>query len=125
MPKGPFSDETRRKMSESHVRRGSRPPGLNPSWSIAEDDLCRSLPPEEVVKQTGRTLRAVLARRRKLGVRSVYKVTPIRPRKPANKGRKWTPQEDEIVRTYPVEKAAQLVGVSKPSIYARQRLLGV
>ena len=40
----PLTKETRRKMSEAHRKRGTRPPWLNAAWTPEEDDLLRSLP---------------------------------------------------------------------------------
>ena len=57
------SEETRRKMSEAHRRRGTRPPWLNPAWTAEEDSLLRTLTPKEVAERTGRTVTAVRARR--------------------------------------------------------------
>ena len=63
----PLSSETRKKMSEAHRKRGTRPPWLNPAWSQREDKLLRDrLPTAEVVKRTGRTATAVCLRRLKL-----------------------------------------------------------
>jgi len=65
------SDEARRKMSEAHKRRGTRPPWIGPAWSEAEDQLVASGPIAESARQTGRTVGAVKSRRvvlRRLGV---------------------------------------------------------
>jgi hypothetical protein len=62
------SDESRRKMSESHRRRGTRPPKAGRPWTLVEDELARTLPGAEAAERTGRTLQAVRARRRKLGL---------------------------------------------------------
>ncbi len=62
------SPESRRKMSEAHRRRGTRPPKAGRPWTPEEDALLRMLPAKEVVKQTARTLRAVYDRRRDLGL---------------------------------------------------------
>jgi hypothetical protein len=60
--------ETRAKMSAQ--RKGKvRPPWLNPGWSDAENELLRTLPTAEVVRQTGRTLRAVYNQRQRLAKR--------------------------------------------------------
>jgi hypothetical protein len=61
------SEQTRRKMSEAHRRLGHRPPVGQP-WTPAEDDMVRTLPPADVVRRTGRSLRAVYDRRRTLGL---------------------------------------------------------
>jgi hypothetical protein len=57
---------TRAKMSDTHKRRGTRPPWLNSAWAPWEDELLAILSPEEAAKQTGRTLAAVLVRRSRL-----------------------------------------------------------
>jgi hypothetical protein len=41
---------------------------VNRRWSNGEDDLVRRLPTEEAVHATGRTRKAVLHRRKKLGL---------------------------------------------------------
>jgi hypothetical protein len=62
------TEETRRKMSASHKRRGTRPPKAGRPWTAEEDRLARRLPAAEVARRTGRTLQAVYDRRRVLGV---------------------------------------------------------
>ena len=62
-----ISEESRRKMSEAHRRRGTLVPGTVP-WTAEEAGLVRTLPAEEVAKRTGRSLSGVYARRRRLGV---------------------------------------------------------
>jgi hypothetical protein len=56
--------EARRKMSEAHKGRGG--PGRR--WSAAEDELVRTMTPQEAARRTGRTVVAVWSRRAKLGV---------------------------------------------------------
>lgn len=63
-----LDEPTRRKMSEAHRRRGTRPPWLKPAWSAADEQLLRTLPAAEVAKRTGRSLSAVYSRRSELGV---------------------------------------------------------
>jgi len=55
--------ETRRKMSEAHKRRGTRPPKAGRPWTPEDDELARALPPAEAARRTGRTLEAVHSRR--------------------------------------------------------------
>jgi hypothetical protein len=57
------SDETRRKMSEAHKRRGTRPPAAGRPWTATEDEAIRTLPPAAAAVRTGRTLEAVYSRR--------------------------------------------------------------
>jgi hypothetical protein len=63
-----LSEETRRKMSEAHRRRGTRPPDGARLWTEEEDELVRALPGKEAAGRTGRTLTAVYKRRRQLGL---------------------------------------------------------
>lgn len=62
------SAEARRKMSESHRRRGTRPPKAGRPWSADEDSLFQDLSATEVAQRTGRSLVAVYMRRRELGL---------------------------------------------------------
>jgi hypothetical protein len=57
----------RRKISEANLRNGRLVPGTI-VWTPEEDELVRTLPVEEVVRRTGRSLIAVYARRSKLKV---------------------------------------------------------
>jgi hypothetical protein len=61
------SEESQRKMSEAHRRRGTLVPGTIP-WTRKEDELVRTVPAEVVAKRTGRSLSGVYARRRRLRV---------------------------------------------------------
>ncbi len=61
------TEESRRKMSQSHRRRGTLVPGIR-VWTAEEDEWVRVLPAEEVARRTRRSLKAVYARRRRLGV---------------------------------------------------------
>ena len=47
---------------------GERPTRAGRPWAAEEDELVRALTPEEAAARTGRTLPAVKARRRALGV---------------------------------------------------------
>jgi hypothetical protein len=57
------TEESRRKLSEAHKRRGTRPPKAGRPWTPEEDELARTLPPAEVARETGRTVEAVHCRR--------------------------------------------------------------
>jgi hypothetical protein len=59
----PHDAETRRKMSEAHRRRGTRPPAVGRLWTPEEDELARALTPAEAARRTGRTVEAVYSRR--------------------------------------------------------------
>jgi hypothetical protein len=60
--------ETRRKMSESQRRRWREAPLVARLWKAEEDELVRTLPPPEAARRTSRSLRAVYARRLRLGL---------------------------------------------------------
>lgn len=62
------SEETRRKMSESHKARGTRPPKAGRPWTPEEDELLRTLSPFKAAVRCRRTLRAVYSRRHSLGI---------------------------------------------------------
>jgi hypothetical protein len=62
----PHDIEVRQRMSESHKKRGTRPPMAGPAWEAWEDAAVRTLPAAEAARRTGRTLTAVYSRRRVL-----------------------------------------------------------
>lgn len=62
------SEETRRKMSEAHKRRGTRPPAAGVPWTEAEDEILRSHTAKEAAEKLDRTYSAVLNRRSNLGL---------------------------------------------------------
>ena len=65
--RGPrHTEETRRKMSEAHRRRGTRPPKAARPWTPEEDELVRTLPAVYAAQRIGRTLKAVYSRRAEL-----------------------------------------------------------
>jgi hypothetical protein len=61
------TEETKRRMSRTHRKRGTLVPGTIP-WTPEEDELVKTLPADEAARQTGRSLQAVYARRSRLGV---------------------------------------------------------
>jgi hypothetical protein len=63
-----LSAEHRRKQSEAHKTRGTRPPWLPPPWTAEEDKLLAQLPAADVARRTKRSLGAVYSRRSLLGL---------------------------------------------------------
>jgi hypothetical protein len=61
------TEETRRRMSRTHRKRGTLVPGTIP-WTSEEDAMVKVLPAEEAAKRTGRSLSAVYKRRWRLGL---------------------------------------------------------
>ncbi len=110
------TEESRRRRSEAAKRCGAWPPAAGRAWSAAEDELVRTLPPEHVVEQTGRTVQAVWFRRRTLGVTG----TNGSARATA---RRWTPEEEKIAVSQPVPEAAKQLGRSQASIISRRSFL--
>jgi len=64
----PQSEETRARTSAALRRPGTRPPKAGRLWTPEADELVRTLPAAEAARRTGRTLKAVWARRRELGM---------------------------------------------------------
>jgi hypothetical protein len=64
-------------MSETHRRRGSRPPSGGKPWTVEEDALVRTLPAADVVARTGRSVRAVYARRHRLEIQTDTSEPPV------------------------------------------------
>ena len=55
-------------LSLAHKRRGTWPPKAGRPWSARENAWLRTLPPEEVMHKTGRTLRAIYNQRQAQGL---------------------------------------------------------
>jgi hypothetical protein len=62
-----LTEETRSRMSRTHRKRGTLVPGTIP-WTPEEDEWVKTLTAEEAAKKTGRSLKAVYARRWRLGM---------------------------------------------------------
>jgi hypothetical protein len=110
---------TRRKLSVIHKRRGTWPPAAGRPWTKQEDELVRTLRPAEVVKQTGRTLNVVSARRRALGLPDGR----ANRRLPMSLPGRWTPKEDELVRRLTAGEAARRTGRTLTAVYTRRSVL--
>jgi hypothetical protein len=81
-------------------------------WTKREDDLIRTLPAAEAIRQTGRTCQGVYHRRRKLGLTG------------EKRWHEWTMAEDRIVvRFKPREAANQLAHLTITVIYRRRLVL--
>jgi hypothetical protein len=61
-------EQTRRRMSEAHRKRGTRPPAAGRAWEPWEDALLGVVSDAEVARRTGRTVWAAYRRRRRLNV---------------------------------------------------------
>jgi hypothetical protein len=61
-------EQTRRRMSEAHRKRGTRPPAAGRAWEPWEDALLGVVSDAEVASRTGRTVWAAYRRRRRLHV---------------------------------------------------------
>jgi hypothetical protein len=61
------SEETRQRMKEAHILRGTLVPGTR-VWTPEEDEILRTHRTKEVARLTGRSLAGVIARRQQLGL---------------------------------------------------------
>jgi hypothetical protein len=67
------SEETRRRMSEAHRKRGTWPPAAGRPWTLEEDALLGTMPDPDVARRTGGTPGAVQGRRAALGIDKFYR----------------------------------------------------
>ena len=67
------TEETRRRMSETHKRRWMRPPAAGRPWTPEEDALLGTMPDPEVARRTGRSPGAVQGRRAELDIDGFYR----------------------------------------------------
>ncbi len=63
------TEEARRKRSESHQRRGTRPPAAGKPWEAWEEDLLGKMTDAELARRTGRKESAVYSWRKQLHVK--------------------------------------------------------
>jgi hypothetical protein len=80
-------------------------------WTAAEDELVRTLLPDEAAARTGRTVAAVHQRRWLLSV--------------ADEHRSWTEAEDRLLAKLPTEQAARYLRRSPMAMKLRRRKLGL
>jgi hypothetical protein len=102
----PHDEQARARMREaqrSHVRADS--------WTAEQDEAVRTMRPKDAAETTVRTLQAVWARRRVLGL--------------PDGRRNWTAEDDEHVRALPAKEAAQRLGRTLKAVYERRRALGL
>jgi len=109
------------KMSLSHKNQWLRSPFAHRRWTARDDEWLRTLRPAEVAEKTGRTLNAVWARRRNLGLPDgrAGRIMPM-----SVPGR-WTPEEDAAVRQLTPLQAVERLGRTLRAVSARRRRLGV
>jgi hypothetical protein len=86
-------------------------PPTSRRWTAREDELVRTLSPEEATDQTGRTAGAVYQRRYLLGV--------------ARLSRRWTPAEDRLLLRLPPAMAEKYLRRTADGVKARRRTLGL
>ncbi len=109
------SSATRRKLSATHRRLGTRPPHGR-VWTPVEDALLRSLRSKEVAQLTDRSLASVCKRRRRLRLPDGRRHSGGKP-----KGGPWTEAEDQLLRQLTVGEVAKRTGRSPKAIYLRRR----
>ena len=67
------SEDTRRRMSEAHKKRGTRPPAAGRPWTLEEDAQLGTMPDADAARRTGRSEEAVQERRAALGIDGFYR----------------------------------------------------
>jgi hypothetical protein len=105
----PRGDRLARLLARHRQGVGSSPHRAQP-WTPPEEELVRTLPPVQAAQRTGRSLRAVYARRHVLGIGSA---------------RHWTLEKDQLVRALPPAEVARRTGHTLAAVYERRHLLGI
>ena len=114
-----LSVNVRRKISEAHKRRGTRPPAAGVPWKAEEDALLGTMMDKNVAKRTGRTESAVSERRYVLGVPAFTK------RKPRSEPVNWTPAKDRLLGTMADPDLARKLKCSPMAVFYRRRRLKI
>ena len=95
-------------------------------WWKPEDDLIRTRPLAEAAKLTGRTMKAVIARRvvlKKRGL-AVHDLRYTLGRSTVGRTA-WTDEADDLVKLYRVRIVAMVLGVGLTAVVKRRKELGV
>jgi hypothetical protein len=106
-------------MSRVHKKRGSWPPIAGDPWTAKEDALVRTLRPEEVVKRTKRTRKAVWSRRQTLGLSDGR----ANRRMPITMAGRWTREEDRLIKRLSSAEAAKRLGRTQSAVWNRRYVL--
>ena len=114
-----LSADHRRKMSEAHKRRGTRPPAAGVPWTNGEHALLGTMKDRDVAARTGRTEEAVSARRYVFGVAAFVK------RSPPGQSVTWTPAKDRLLGTMPDGDVARKLRCTPAMVVYRRKRLGV
>jgi hypothetical protein len=114
-----LSAEHRRKLSEAHKGRGSRPVTAGPPWQPDEIALLGTMPDREVAAQIGRSTEAVRCHRYVLGIACFSK------RKPPCRAPRWTEAKDRLLGTMPDPVLARKWHCSAMCVFNRRRKLGI
>src|SRR4030095_16797492 len=92
-----------------------RPCPRSSMWTRREDLLIRKHPPEIAARMIARPLAAVRRRQAELLTIPWLEIT----RTGRTNGRRWTPEEDELVLTRPLSEIARLIGRSIRAVHRR------
>jgi hypothetical protein len=106
-------------MNLVHKKRDIWPPIAGDRWTAKEDALVRTLRPEEVVKRTKRTLKAVWSRRQTLGLSDGR----ANRRMPMTMAGRWTPEEDRLIKRLSSAEAAKRLGRTQSAVWNRRYAL--
>ncbi len=113
------SAEARRKMSEAHKRRGTRPPSAGVPWTADEDALLGTMKDGDVAERTGRSEEAVSSRRYVLNVAAFTKRRPRRA--PAT----WSAEKDRLLGTMPDGDLGRKLRCSPMAVFYRRKRLKI
>ncbi|MBB1511991.1 hypothetical protein H5399_05150 [Tessaracoccus sp. MC1627] len=82
------------------------------TWTEAEDDLVRTLPPSQAARAVGVSPTTITRRRAHLGVAQAR-----------GKNFEWTPEQDAILAARSIDDAMRLTGASKSAVEWRRKQL--
>lgn len=104
-------------LNEKTVRKlrsdlGIRQPGKVTGWTRETLSLLGRVPDEELAARLGLAVGTVRLKRNQAGIR--FRVT-----------RRWTVEEDDLVRRLPIEEAMRLTGRTRKAILHRRKRLGL
>jgi hypothetical protein len=114
------SAATRRRMSEAQKNRVSKAQGFGVPWTAEEEAILGTMSDREVAEKIGRSRAAVVHRRIKRRIPTLF-VNRKQPCKcPA-----WTPKQRSLLGTMPDSAVARKLGCTVGSVFARRKKLGI
>jgi hypothetical protein len=93
------------------------------TWTARDDAVVEIVSPEVAAMKLGRTVEAILGRRRELGLPEPGARRRRKRAKQTGPSPRWSPEEDALIRKLPPSEAAQKTGRTRAAVMNRRSKL--